>query len=423
MPAETIHLRGGRIVCPATGRDEIGDLWIRGGKIVAAMDAKEPINTIDCVDKVIAPGFTDLGAELCDPGKTWREDLKSGSEAGAAGGFTTIVASPRTDPVLDTPVAIADTLNRCMTVSGARVEVSGALTVNLDGTQMSELGLMVDAGAVALSDGRKPMMNAALLRRSLDYARPFGVPVMLRPGDTDLEGAGVMHEGQVSTQIGLRGIPAAAEEIGVAKGIALARLTGAKVHLSQVTTSGSVELLRSAKASGVRVTASVPARHLVLTDREVDRSVYSTATRLLPPLRSEQDRGALTGGVADGTVDCVSADHVPMTSLEKELEYMHAKPGAIGLETAFSAAMTALGDVNLVVAALAVKPAKVIGRDAQLTEGSVADVVVLDVATQRTVRGPFRSKGQNEPLEGAVLNGQVIATIRDGCIIYGPYTE
>ena len=421
MPAETIHLKGGRVVCPASGTDAVGDLWIKDGEIINKEDAGERVTVVDCSGKVIAPGFTDLGAELCDPGKTWREDLASGSEAGAAGGFTTIVASPRTDPVLDTPVAIADTRSRCMTVSGARVEVSGALTLGLDGEHMSELGLMVDAGAVALSDGRRTMMNAALLRRSLDYARPFDVPVMLRPGDSDLEGAGVMHEGEVSTQIGLRGIPAAAEEIGVAKGIALARLTGARVHLSQVTTAGSVELLRTAKTSGVDVTAAVPARHLVLTDREVDHSVYNTATRLLPPLRSEQDRDAVCVGVADGTIDCISADHVPMTSLEKEREFMHAKPGAMGLETAFSAALTALGDIGKVVVAMAVNPAAVIGKNARLTPGSIADVVVLDVETQRTVAGPYRSKGLNEPLEGAVLTGQVVATIRDGCIIYGPH--
>ena len=423
MPAETIHLDGGRVVCPATGTDEVRDLWIRNGVIVGAPEDGDRVTVIDCSGKVVAPGFTDMGAEICDPGTTRREDLRSGSEAGAAGGFTTIVASPRTDPVLDTPVAISDTLGRCRAVSGARIELAGALTVGLDGEHMSELGLMVEAGAVALSDGRKPMMNAAMLRRSLDYARPFDVPVMLRPGDTDLEGAGVMHEGEVSTQIGLRGIPAAAEEIGVAKGVALARLTGAKVHLSQVTTAGSVDMLRTAKAAGIRVTASVPARHLVLTDREVDQSVYSTATRLLPPLRSVHDRDAIRAGVVDGTLDCVGADHVPMTSLEKELEYMHAKPGAMGLETAFSAALTAIGDIRTVVQALAVGPARVLGREAQLSEGTVADVVVLDVDAKRTVAGPYRSKGLNEPLEGMVLAGQVVATIRDGCIIYGPHAE
>ena len=165
MPAETIHLKGGRVVCPASGTDAVGDLWIKDGEIINKDDAGERVTVVDCAGKVIAPGFTDLGAELCDPGKTWREDLASGSEAGAAGGFTTIVASPRTDPVLDTPVAIADTRSRCMTVSGARIEVSGALTLGLDGEHMSELGLMVDAGAVALSDGRRTMMNAGLLRR------------------------------------------------------------------------------------------------------------------------------------------------------------------------------------------------------------------------------------------------------------------
>ena len=167
------------------------------------------------------------------------------------------------------------------------------------------------------------------------------------------------------------------------------------------------------------MTAAVPARHLVLTDREVDHSVYNTATRLLPPLRSEQDRDAVCVGVADGTIDCISADHVPMTSLEKEREFMHAKPGAMGLETAFSAALTALGDIGKVVVALAVKPAAVIGKNARLTPGSIADVVVLDVGSTDGRRS-LRSKGLNEPLEGSVLTGQVVATIRDGCIIYGP---
>ena len=421
MGHETIHLKGGRIICPESGTDRIGDLWISGGLIAdqPASDARE----IDCTGLVICPGFTDLGAELCDPGKVWREDLTSGSEAGAAGGFTTIVASPRTDPVVDGPVTVSDILRRCAGLTGARVELAGALTIGLDGVQMSEIGLMVEAGVVALSDGRRTMMNAALLRRALDYSRPFGVPVFLRPGNTDLEGAGVMHEGEVSTRIGLRGIPSAAEEIGVATAVALAEVSGAHVHLSQVTTAGSVEILRSGKARGVRISAAAPARNLWLSDVDVEASVYSTSMRLLPPLRSDADVRALRSAVADGTVDCITADHVPMMSLEKELEFMHAKPGAMGLETALSAALTAIEDPALVISALAVAPARVIGRTADLRTGSVADVVLFDPTARRVVSGPFRSKGLNEPLLGRELRGRVIATIRDGCIIYGPHTE
>jgi len=422
MPADSILLKGGRIICPASGTDAVADVWIQDGVIqaVGATDA-EGAQVVDCTGCVVAPGFTDLGAELCDPGKTWREDLQSGSEAAAAGGFTTVVASPRTDPVIDTPVAVSETLGRARSVSGARIELAGALTLGLRGETMSELGLMAEAGAVAFSDGRKPMMNAGLLRRSLDYSRPFGLPIIIRPGDLDLEGAGVMHEGEVSTQIGLRGIPGAAEAIGVGRAIALARLTGAKVHLSQVTTSESVRLLRAAKSEGIQLTAAAPARHLVLTDRRVDTSVYNTATRMLPPLRSESDRAALVEGVSDGTVDAITADHVPLTRLEKEMEYMLAKPGAIGLETAFRAALTATDDIYRTVQALAVAPAEIIGRTATVAISGVADLVVLDLNSEADVAGPYRSKGHNEPLEGVQLKGSVRLTIRDGCIIYGPH--
>jgi len=423
MPADSIVLKGGRVICPASETDAIADVWIQNGQIQAVgsgIDA-EDAQIIDCAGSVVAPGFTDLGAELCDPGKTWREDLSSGSEAAAAGGFTTVVASPRTDPVIDTPLAVSETLGRARSVSGARIELAGALTLGLRGETMAELGLMAEAGAVAFSDGRKPMMNAALLRRSLDYARPFGLPIIIRPGDLDLEGSGVMHEGEVSTQIGLRGIPAAAEEIGVGRAIALASLTGARVHLSQVTTAGSVRLIRAAQSEGLPLTAAVPARHLVLTDRLVDESVYNTATRMLPPLRSELDRVALVEAVLDGTVDTITADHVPMTRLEKEMEYMLAAPGAIGLETAFRAALTATNDIHRTLDALAVRPAKIIGRTAEVAVNGVADLVILDLNTEATVAGPYRSKGHNEPLEGVQLKGSVRLTIRDGCIIYGPH--
>jgi dihydroorotase len=420
MEAEIIVLRGGRVVCPASQIDLVTDVWIRDGKIAGVGDCGTTGREIDCTGKIVAPGFTDLGAELCDPGICWREDLSSGSEAAAAGGFTTVVASPKTDPVVDNPVAVAETLGRARRVSGARVEIAGALTVGLKGEAMSELGLMSEAGAVAFSDGRLPMGNSGLLRRTLDYARPFGLPVMLRPGDTDLEGAGVMHEGMVSTQIGLRGIPAASEEVGVGRAIAMARLTGARIHLSQVTTVAAVSLIRSAKAQGISVTCGVPARHLLLTDRLVDESVYDTATRLLPPLRTEADRAACVGAVMDGTIDCITADHVPLTQLEKEVEFMHATPGAMGLETAFSAALTALCDVGATVRSLAVSPAAVIGRKAAIVVGSVADVVVFDPDAERVVSGPFRSKGLNEPLEGRTIRGRICLTICNGCIIYGP---
>jgi len=421
MQPETLILRGGRVVCPATDTDSIMDIVIHDGRIVALGDTQVEGRVVECTGFVVSPGFIDLGAELGDPGYLWREDLTTGSEAGAAGGFTTIVASPKTDPVVDTPVAVTELSVRAASVSGARILISGAVTKGLKGEQLSELGLMIEAGAVALSDGRKTMMHTGLLRRALDYARPFGAPVMMRPGDTDLEGSGVMHEGEVSLQIGLRGIPSAAEEIGVARLISLASLTGCSVHLSQVTTAGAVRQIRAAKAAGVPVTGAVPARHLVLTDRAVDDSVYDTATRLLPPLRSESDRLACVEGVKDGTLDCITADHVPLTRIEKELEYMHAKPGAMGLETALGATLKGLGgDLSATIQAMAVGPATVLGREAVIEVGAVADLAVFAPIAESEVGAPFRSKGLNEPLSGRRLPGCIQLTVRDGCIIYGP---
>jgi dihydroorotase len=424
MQTEHLVLRGGRVLCPVTGRDEVKDIWIANGKIAGIGDLPGGSvgREVDCSGTVISVGFTDLGAELCDPGMCWREDLVSGSEAGAAGGFTTIVASPKTEPTIDTPMAVRELLVRAATVSGARVEIAGALTQKLKGEALSELGLMAEAGAVAFSDGGRPMENTGVARRVLDYARPFGLAVMVRPGDTELEGAGVMHEGDVSVTLGLRGIPAAAEEIGVARAIALARLTGTRLHLSAVTTIKAIALVRAAKADGVAITAAVPARHLVLTDAVVEDSVYDTATRLLPPLRSEADRVAAVAAVKDGTLDVIGADHVPHTRIEKELEYMHAKPGAVGLESALRAALTGLdGDVSALVQAMAVGPASVLGRSAEISLGAPADLVVFDCDVVQVQPDTGRSKGINEPLAGHELHGRVRLTIRDGCIIYGPH--
>jgi dihydroorotase len=422
MQTKHLFLRGGRVVCPLTNVDTIADVQIADGRVVAVGESLQGEGQeVDCTGLVVAPGFVDLGAELCDPGFVWREDVRSGSEAGAAGGFTTVLASPKTDPVLDTPVSIANAVAEARQATGARILISGALTHGLKGESLCEVGLMVEAGACAMSDGRKPVMNSGMLRRALDYVRPFGVPVLMRPGDVELESAGVMHEGQYSVLVGMRGIPSAAEEIGVARAIALARATGARVHLSAVTTANSIASLRTAKSDGLQISAAVPGRHLFLTDAAVEELVYDTSTRMLPPLRSDEDRQACVEGLLDGTIDCITADHVPHTRVEKELEYMYAKSGAMGLETAAGAALAGLdGNVGALVQGLSVGPAAVLGIEAKIAPESVADVVVFDAECEHEITGPFRSKGCNEPMTGRTVPLKVHLTIRDGCIIYGP---
>ncbi len=416
-------LEGGRVLCPEAGLDEVLDVRVVDGRIAElgkGLDAGE-CRRIDCRGRVVAPGFVDLGTQLCDPGETWREDLESGSQAGAAGGFTTLLLSPDTKPVIDDPSVASDVLLRASRVSGARLAAAAALTKGLKGEDLGEMGLCLEAGCSALSDGGRATPDTGVLRRALEYARPFGVPVILRPSDASLERDGVMHHGAVSLRIGLRGIPLASEEIGISRAIALCELTGTPVHLSHLTTARGLSLLRQAHADGLPVTASVPARSLVLTDEAVDELEYDTAVRVLPPLRPDSDRAALVQALEEGVLSCVSADHVPWSRVEKEVEFEYAPFGAMGLETAFRAVLTALGgDVSRVVQVLSAGPRRVLGRPLELKPGAVADLVVLDVGDNLPVRGPFRSKGINEPLEGRSLLGAVHATLVGGRVAYGP---
>ena len=411
-----LQLEGGRVVCPLSGRDEVGDVWVHDGRIVAPPSGGDgQSQTLDCRGLVIAPAFVDLGTCLWDPGYTWREDLDSGSRAGARGGFATLVACPLTDPVTDGPGYVRDLVARAALAPGARVLAAGALTIKLAGRDLAEVGLMIEAGCVALSDGAVGLADAGLLRHAMQYLRPFGLPLLLRPSEPVLEALGVMHEGAVSLRLGLPGVPPAAEEIGIARAVALARATGARVHLSHVTTAVGVELLRRAQADGVAITGSVPARSLVLTDEAVETSAYDPNFRLVPPLRPPADVRALIDAVRDGVIACVGADHVPHGLVDKEHEFGAAESGAMGLETALQATLGGLeGDVVAAVRALAVGPAAVIGRRAAIEFGAVADLVIFDPDVLRPVVGPFESRGCNEPLVGRELPGQVIQTYRAG---------
>lgn len=416
-------LEGGRVLCPATGRDARADVLVVDGRIEAIgtglVDAGAPATVLDCSGAVVAPGLVDLSAHLCDPGDPARETLESGARAAAAGGFTTVLAAPDTLPVVDHPALVRDVLWRGEGTDGARVLPAGAITAGLAGEELAEIGLMVEAGAPALGDGGVPVEDAGILRRALDYARPFDVPVLLRPGEPALERDGVMHEGAVSLRMGLRGIPALAEELGVTRLVGLARLTRARVHLTHVTTARSLDLVRRAKADGVRVTASAPARNLILTDLDIERSGYDTRLRVVPPLRPESDRQALLRAVKDGTIDALISDHVPWGREDKELEFAWARPGALGLASALRAVYTALdGDLRQTLEVLAAGPGRVLGMAGSLAVGASADVLVFDEGPATVFDGSRFGRARNEPLDGHTLRGGVRMTLRAGRLVF-----
>ncbi|MDP6935154.1 MAG: amidohydrolase family protein, partial [Myxococcota bacterium] len=392
------------------------DVLVDGSRIagVGRDLAAEGARRLDCRGSYVLPGLVDLCSVLGEPGMAWRETLQTGAQAAAAGGFTTVVASPATDPVVDRESTAVDCVARMKNIEDAELLQAGALTMGLDGKELAELGLMLEAGCVVLSDGGRGIADSLVLRNALDYVRAFSGLVVHRPVDPVLEGRGCMHEGETSTRIGLHGVPGEAEEIGVARAICLARLTGARIHLSHVTTRASLVWLRRAREEQLPVTAGVPARHLLLTDRDVEQSGYDPSFHLAPPLRPEADRLALVEAVRSGLVDCVHADHVPWSRVEKEHEFARTEPGAVGLESALAAAWTALGtDPATVARSMAVNPAALLGRTPRIEEGARADLCVVREGP-RTVSASRRSLGCNEPLVDREVNAAVVATISRG---------
>jgi len=406
---------GGRVVCPVTGRDEEADVLVEGSQIAAVggidldgVDAEK----VDCSGLVVCPGFVDLEPEICDPGMTWREDLVSAGHAAARGGFTTLLASPRTDPVLDDPAVVREVLDRAAEAACVQVLISGALTKSLGGEDIAEVGLLVEAGASALSNSGVHIQSTTVLRNALLYARPFGKTVMLRVGDPWLDQVGVVNEGDVSTGMGLRGISDASEEIGLSRLVALARVTGARVHATRISTAKGVQVLRRAREEGVDISGSTGATYLLLNELDVLESGYDTAFKLSPPLRTEADRLALVEAVRDGVITAVCSQHVPWTRVEKELEFEQAEPGAVGLETALSATVAGLGDLKAAINALSAGPASVLGIRNAIEPGAHANLVVLDPGAEWTADpSQFASKNGYTPLAGRTLPVLVKRTI------------
>jgi len=420
-------LKGGRVIDPARGIDQVADVLLQDGKVAATgsgLGTPDDLEIRDVSGCVVAPGLVDVHVHLREPGNEDEETVASGARAAVAGGFTAVCAMPNTDPVTDNQAAVGFIVRQSVRAGLARVYPIGAVSVGQRGEQLAEFGEMVGAGAVAVSDDGKPVVSGHLMRTALEYARTFGIPVADHCEEPTLAAGGAMHEGLVSARLGLKGIPAAAEEIMVARDILLAELTGGHVHLCHMSTGGSVELIRRAKERGLSVTAEVTPHHLTLTDAACER--YDTHAKMNPPLRERDDVAALRGALKEGVIDCIASDHAPHAYDEKEAAFDDAPFGIIGLETAFAVAYTELvrgGALTLseLIARMSTTPARLFHLPGgTLAPGSPADVCVLDVTRPWVVRAAeFHSKSRNTPFTGRELIGRAAVTLVAGRVVHG----
>ena len=421
-------LRGGRVIDPSQNLDATGDLILEDGKTGAFETAAgasygDDIRVIDCAGLVVSPGFIDVHCHLREPGREDVETIATGARAAAVGGFTAVCAMPNTQPVTDNQAAVGFVLRQGQMANAARVHPIGAISLGQKGEALAEFGEMVGAGAVAVSDDGRPVASAHLMRTALEYARTFGIPVADHCEEPTLAAGGAMNEGIVSARLGLKGIPAEAEEIMVIRDILLARRTGGHVHLCHMSTKGSVELIRWGKERGIRVTAEACPHHLSLTENEVNG--YNTNAKMNPPLRTEEDVEAIREAVRDGTIDLVATDHAPHHYDEKEREFSDAPNGIVGLETALAVVVKWLVkpeiiDLPTLIQRMSVSPARTFGLPGgSLQRGAVADVTVFDPTREWKVDAAnFVSKGRNSPYSGHTLQGVVMCTIVGGRIVH-----
>ena len=435
-------IAGARVIDPANDRDGLFDLAIADGRI-RAVDRNIPAGSLDGEWRVIqadgmvaCPGFIDIHTHLREPGYEYKETIATGAEAAVRGGFTTICAMPNTDPAVDNAAVVDYVKNRAAAVP-ARVRVIGCVTRGRAGRELADMEELMSAGVVAFSDDGDPVHDPGLMRLALTYARDLGVPVSNHCQDHGLCHGGVMSEGWVSSRLGLAGIPAVAEEAMVARDIALAELTGGRLHLAHLSTAGSVAMVRQARERGAPVTAEVCPHHLLLTDEWVlggrgsgvapSASAYDTNTKMYPPLRSDEDVAACLSGLADGVIDCVATDHAPHDRVSKECTYHDAAFGITVLETALGTLMAQVhsGAIGLpaMIERLTTGPARVMGHGfddvASLTPGTPADVVIFHPDAPWTVDvNDFASMGRNTPLHGVELRGRVAATLVDGRVVF-----
>ena len=420
-------VRGGRLVDPAAGRDGRFDLLLAGGVVTEVAPGLEAgdAQVLDATNLLVFPGFIDLHAHLREPGREYAETIATGLRAAAAGGFTAVCAMPNTDPVNDQGAMIEFVKARGSGAAAARLYPIGAISMGQRGEELAEFGEMRDAGGVALSDDGRWLADGTLLRHAFEHAGLFGLPIVQHAEDRGLSQEAPMHEGAVSTRLGLRGQPAIAETAAVARDLLVAELAGGRLHVAHVSTSRALGLIREAKARGVRVTCEVTPHHLTLTDEEVARSGFSTRTKMNPPLREPRDLEVLAAGLEDGTVDAIATDHAPHHEDEKAVDFDSAPFGVVGLETAAAIVFDRLvsrGRLSLgrFVELLSAAPAKVFGLPGgTLSPGSPADLTLFDPERRWKVDpSRFLSLGRSSPFAGWDLVGAPAATIVAGRIVW-----
>jgi dihydroorotase len=414
-------IKGGRIIDPSQGMDKAADLLIEDGRVksIGSSQSDADAEIFDASGLIVAPGFIDLHVHLREPGEEYKETIASGAEAAVRGGFTSVCAMPNTKPVNDNASVTRYIIEKAREAEFARVYPIGAITRGSEGEELAEMAEMKEAGAVAVSDDGRPVMNSQVMRHAMEYARDHGLVIVDHCQDAQLSAGGVMNEGRYSTLLGLKGMSRAAEDSHVARDIMLAELTGARVHIAHISTAGAVEMMRRAKSAGLAVTCEVAPHHLALTDEAVIN--FDTNTKMNPPLRSESDRAALIEAARDGTIDAIATDHAPHHEDEKMLEYDRAPFGVVGLETALGIALSTLHNaagISLyrVIEMLTTGPARALSlQGGTLADGAPADITIFDPKREWIVDPKsFRSKSRNTPFAGWQLPGAVAAVFVAG---------
>ena len=420
-----IHIKSGRVIDPGSDTDKVQDVFVSAGKVLALGTAPSGFHAnrvIDATGMVVCPGLVDLSARLREPGYEYKATLESEMAAAVAGGVTSLVCPPDTDPPLDEPGLVEMLKHRARSLNQAHVYPLGALTQGLKGERITEMAELLDAGCIAFSQADVPLSDNEVLLRAMQYASTFGYPVWLRPRDAAIARDGVAHDGQVATRLGLAPIPAIAETVALSTILLLVRETGARVHLCRLSTADGVDMVRQAKSLGINVTCDVSANQVHLS--EMDIGYFDSNCHLVPPLRSMRDREALRRGVQDGTVDAICSDHTPVDEDAKQLPFGESEPGATGLELLLALTLKWGDEAKISLAAALAKvtsePARILGiRAGAIASGASADLCVFDPHTRWKVEpAKLKSQGKNTPFAGYEMSGKVRFTLVEGHVVY-----